>query len=835
MASAERRKIDSSREQKTDELDAVLIARAVAAIKAGWVNVSYAVQDKGTTGRLSLLSVGSQSRRTKSTSLLARGAAVALLLSLQCGVTVALPLSVIHLGDSASERVAAVAVKDAPVQSRPTIALGEKARRLVPQSSSGPANIEFDVRVDPSAQNYVSLRLWGSDDTWSPLSLRTSGGRMKLADLWWHVTREAPVPGRFFYRTVPLPLELTRGKPAIRLRIESTPAPEHIGVFRNADAPAPILSHRPSFAIYGIYSHTDPWFDPPSAERQGPAFEWGAPAPKPAGYPASVEERLLERARVDIRRALNHDVTRSIYGVGHRYDTRVLETLPLIFNTPWSGHFQDMAIARRVLAGIDANVKRQMAQGGEPGLMFYRGWGEHGNIAYAYSQMHEVFSAAGWLDEAWPQTPSGSATSGSMPPAATRREAYADFFNAAFEWRQQDRRSWTNQPIYVNESLYRMQRALRLLGDPRALTEAQALRYIHEALGIFPLRSRPFAIAAGNAGYPYHSITRAGLTREKGYVDGYGELSDHVARLAEETGDPAVLEVARRFLHARAVFRVPTQDAAGNAALRGIGAISWRGTTFPFRIAYSGIEEAALLQGDPVALRLAQLEIGHGRLHLLPAAPEQGPHWHPATSIRMVEHYRKVSQMPASAYRLPAEPGQADFVWADPEDGVFVFRHGEELVYGSFFNLDAANARAVGERGIVHRIRGEREQLLEFPVLFGMTDSGLGLDLTYDFGTRRRPQAPPPPGLGPWPVEPPEMTDFRAGRADFYYQQLGPYLIVMNATEPGTYREKSWAFPAQEGLGMVRDLATGEVVDLSQPLKVPPMKTRVFVIERNGK
>lgn len=738
--------------------------------------------------------------------------------------TQAASLTSIQPGDENSEKAARLETVSAPVETNTSLGTPEKGRRLVPESGNNPASISFDVKIDPKAQNYLTLRLWGSDTTWTPVNLLTDKDSVNLGNLWWHVTREAPVPNRFLYRTFPIPIEVTKGKDHIRLRIESAAAPQKIGAFRNADQPKPELSYQPSFAIYGLHTHTDPWFVPPASDVQGKSFVWGPPAAKPPGYPASAEDRLVERAKVDIQRALDYNVVNSQYGTGHRYDTRVLETLPMIYNAEWSGHYKDPAIAEKIRDAIDTHVKRQAAQGGDPGTMFYRGWGSHGRIAHAYTQIAPAFEKAGWLEQPITlETPQG-------PVTKTRRVAYGDFFQDAFEWRRLDRRSWTNQPIYVSHTLYRLQAALRALDDPRALTKAQSLQYVREALGLAPLRTRAFALDAANAGYPYYTITKARLTREKGYVDGYGELTYVISQLAEETQDPEVKKLAQEYVRTRSVFRIPTNDTDGNRALRGIGAMSWRGTTFPFKIAYSGIEEAAIL-GDPASLRLAQLEIEHGRLNLLGPEPEKGPHWTPATSIRLVEQYRKIKDLPASGYRLPTEPGQPDFVWSDPEDAVFVFKHGDDLVYGSFFNLDAFNGKAVGDRGIFHLIRPERETLAEFPPEFAVPESGLSLTVKYPFGERTHPQVPPPPGIADWKEEPPEAIDHRAGRAYFYHTQLGPYVIAMNTTEPGTYRESTWQLPAIPGAKAARDLATNEVVDLTKPLSIPPYTTRIFLLQ----
>lgn len=741
-------------------------------------------------------------------------------------VASARPLTTIMPGDESSERDAGLVANAAPVESKPDVALGLPARRLVPPREDQPASIAFDVRLDPEHQNYITLALWGGDSTWTPVNLLTDLDSVNLGNVWWHVTREPPVPGRFLLRTFPIPIEVTRGKTSIRLRLETAPAPQNIGAFRNADQPPPPMSYRPSFAIHGIYTHVDPWLDPPDALTRAKPFEWGRPAARPADFPATIEDRLLERARVDIQRSLDHNVVRSQYGTGHRFDTRVLTALATIYHTEWSGHFQEQKIAERIRDAIDTHALRQASLGGDAGAMFYRGWGSHGRIAYAYSRMHDAFQQLGWLDQTIDvPTPSGS-------QKLSRRHLYRDFFHDAFVWRKQDRRSFTNQPIYVAHTLYRLQTALRALGDSRAMTPAHAVRYVHEALGITPLRSREFAIESADAGYPYFLITRAGLTRERGYVDAYGELGHVIMPLVEETQDPLVRELAERFIRTRSIFRVPTNDVDGHRALRGIGAISWRGATFPFRIAYAGIPEAATL-ADPVSLRLAQLEIEHGRLHLLTPAPDRNAHWEPQASIDLVEQYRKVIGMPPSSYRLPTEPDQPDFVWSDPENGVFVFRHGPRIVFGSFWNIDAFNGRAVGERAIYHLIEPSHERLVEFPTTYQLPPSGLSVTVVHPFGTRTSPQVPPPPGMQRWQEEPAVAMDHRVGRAYFYHARIGPYVIAMNTTETGTYRESTWQLPAIPNAHAARDLATGQIVDLSHGLDVPSYTTRVFILDEH--
>ncbi len=364
------------------------------------------------------------------------------------------------------------------------------------------------------------------------------------------------------------------------LRLQNVPVPEVIGAFRNIDQEPPPVAYRPTFAVYAVYTHTEPFFNVPADERQGKPFVWGPQRKKPDAYP-SIEQRLLEPAHKDIAAVKGANVMRRDYGTGHRRTLRDLAALGLIYHTEWSGHYHDESIPPRMRNAIDLNVKRQAQQGVDPGTMFYRGGDGHGYIGLAYGRMHDVFEQKGWLDE--PMTleyPDGART-------MSRRQAYADFFNDGFEWRRQDRRHYTNQPLYISRAIYRMQNALRKLAPKRALTEPQALWYIPEALGIEPLRSREFGIFGDMAGFPFYTITNKGLTRELGYVDAYGELTGSMLWLVRETGCPLVKQQAVKALHARSIFRIPVNDNQGYRALRSIGFMSWRGPQHPFDIRYN--------------------------------------------------------------------------------------------------------------------------------------------------------------------------------------------------------------------------------------------------------
>lgn len=750
------------------------------------------------------------------------GLAVSLSLTVQ-GAT----LTALKLGDAISEARHNVTAHHAGAISVSERPLDTPGRRIVPAAGQGPGWIAFDAAVSPTEKTYITLKIWGSDQTWGPLHLLRDEDGLELGDIWWFNTREKPFPDRWIYRTYWIPRDVTQGRSRIRLRLQNVPVPEVIGAFRNIDQEPPPLAYRPTFAVYGVYTHTDPFFEIPAEERQGAPFVWGPRRKKPQGYPA-VEERLLERARNDIDAVMRSNVMKSDYGTGHRRTLRDLAALGLIYHTEWSGHYHDESIPPRMRDAIDLNVKRQARQGGDPGTMFYRGWDGHGYIGLAYGRMHDDFENRGWLDDDITlEYPGGART-------MSRRQAYADFFHDAFVWRRQDRRHYTNQPLYISRAMYRMQNALRKLDPKRALTEPQALWYIHEALGIVPLRSREFGIFGDMAGFPFFTVTNKGLCRELGYVDAYGELTGSMLWVVRETGCPLVKQQAIKAMRARSIFRIPVNDDDGFRALRSIGFMSWRGPRHPFEIRYDGLFEAAVLE-DPVALRLAELEIEHGRYYLYRPVPERGPHWEPENTMREYEYYLKVKEMPPSPHRLPMEPEHGDFVWSDEEVGVYVFRHGEVQVYGTFWHHYATSGAAIGDIAPLRYTTPLTERLADVRVEAFAPTTGMFLEVEFPFGRRKFEQTPLPPGVQAWPELPPNAIDRRQGLAYFYRLHYGDYLIGMNTTQNDTYRESTYTLTPPDGVSSAVDVHTGETVDLTQPLRIGPASTVVLYLGKEAR
>lgn len=95
-------------------------------------------------------------------------------------------------------------------------------------------------------------------------------------------------------------------------------------------------------------------------------------------------------------------------------------------------------------------------------------------------------------------------------------------------------------------------------------------------------------------------------------------------------------------------------------------------------------------------------------------------------------------------------------------------------------------------------------------------------------------QIPPPPKLDEEHVDIWGDRDVRASLNDFYQLRYGDYVIAMNTTEEDTYREQIFQVQEPENLERpireVRDLISGEMIDLTKPVKVEPRSTVILYL-----
>jgi len=201
-------------------------------------------------------------------------------------------LTMLDLGNEESEKFHEVQTSNAEILSGDETAPGAHGRRIISPSGEESGWISFNAKLSPTQKNYITLRVWGDDNSWDPVTLYTDDADTRLANLWQLSTNGSPLPGGWIYRTYWIPEEITSGVSGLRLRLEG--------------------NRGKCFAIYNVYIHTNPFFEPPVEDIIPDAFKWGDVRPKPADYPG-VEERLLERAKSDIEYTMAADLNRSTY------------------------------------------------------------------------------------------------------------------------------------------------------------------------------------------------------------------------------------------------------------------------------------------------------------------------------------------------------------------------------------------------------------------------------------------------------------------------------------------------------------------------------------------
>ena len=720
-------------------------------------------------------------------------------------------LDEVRFGEASSERAHALVSDNSQAQAG---ALGEPCRvvlprRPEPEFSGG--SVTFTLRCDPAKQNYVTLKLWGSDVGETTLYLYHDGDQIgaqysdwpPLDKLNWR-QRDPAFEGRFFYTTYLLPWHITKGCQQVTLQLVSK---GYLYGYAPTYEQAVHVQKDPSRGLYAAYTHTNPFFVPAESETRGSAPVRGAIRPAPEGLSA------YEHVRQVAQRRLN-----GVYGRKPRPNPPEIMAIGMAYELPWSEQYHDADVLDTVVRTADWNV----LQGDHKGL----GWMGHGELAEAVYHTYDAAQQRGLLDS--------PITEGAQ---LTRRQAYAEFFRAGidFRTRRDSRGGITNQDIYIITSVYRCQRLLKRLAPRQALPDRQALDLVHQAVGLRPYdgrrhrngyNDRPVTISTAyrfiiggpvffSDDWDHYWVTSKGSSREHGYVQGYGEMAYQLATLVELTGDAAVREQAIKMIRARAPFRVPGNDAEGYRALRIEAAIGWRHSWYPGQVQYGDpyLKAAAVLK-DPVSVRLAQLYLAHNQVFVKDERP------HDPLMVDRVDHLKTVEALAPSEFRFPMQEGQPDFAWADEGIGAVVFRHKGRKAW------IAMGWRGAGINNIarIHYTTQDIDRIANVRIQTRYTPSGYTI-------TR------PAERCGPFvPKGTPLATDGEVlpiaegslgGRGDLYVCRYGDYFIVMNTTADRSIEPD---IPDDLKGASGRDLLTGRPVTLNG-LQVPPLSTLVLYVD----
>jgi hypothetical protein len=727
---------------------------------------------------------------------------------------------------------------------------GQAARRLLPLGGKDwrGGSLAFDLAVDPTAANYVTLTLWGGEENHDRLVLSCDGkqvGTRHLGDTdLLDIGSVAPMyAGRFFHNTSPLPLQLTQGKRRLSCRIDSTGTIWPYGqTFAQLQKPMT----EPARGMYALTVHGDPFLPAGALETTGSAPNVAVrPAPGP-----EVMDALKRRVgrTVDALLAVDRPLTQP-----------EMLLLARAYDVGWTSAYRNPKVAPMLVRALDTCL-RSFRENPEQVQMdrstYNPGWFGLGQAAWALLLRRDLLEPL--LDQPIDDPKAGT---------ATRRTAWAAMFASIRDWQRVHRRFYTNQSM-INDTygIYLANRAVALLDPAHALPEKDALRYLYESVGIEPWRGddlpgggHRFMAGGPDGTYKgayrvapgYHQLTDKGLTRELGYVGNYGEVLDWVAAMYDATrpaagqpGDPLILAQLVKATKARANFRYPLPDADGYRAMALESVVGWRDLKYPGDVVYgqrttwdsSAIEVAAITR-DPAVVGYAQQMFDDNQFFASLAERMKTDSLRVNAGLLQVPgDYAALGRLPRTGQRLPMSEGQPDFVFSDEEDGVVAVKTGREVFYAALYwrALKAVNglARVHYMTPALDRIAVVHEDVKFDPSgqYWTRTEETLGgSDPRFpkfrypgagsNAATGERlPIAKAPAGM---PAGGGDDSPY-AGKAEFYTLRYGPFIVAMNTTTG-----KSFQLTAP-GHGAWRDLVSRRDVAHGERLRVAPRSTIVL-------
>lgn len=718
--------------------------------------------------------------------------------------------------------------------------LGEKARRLMPGGAlpwQGGA-LKFSLKVDPEKQNYFTIRLWGDDVNHNQLTLHLDGkqiGYRHLGDIEaLDIGADAPAcPGRFIYRTNPLPLALTKGRQEVALEIRATgPISAYASGFEDYQKPMT----EPSRGIYRVYSHTDGCFTPPTDEKQGKSPE--KPEPRPSPGPEVIEAlKLRVNKQID---SLLKEPTRSANQMQALFLARA-------YFEPWTHAAGKPETIVKVQASLDAiyrsYVKNPKLAEAEPSTP-NPDWFGLGPSGAAMALLSEQLKPG--LDDL---------IDDGTGAKVKRRDAFAGMLVACRDWHREHRRQYTNQSM-INDlyGIYFANRGVAVVAPEKALPEKQTLRYLYESIGLEPwLGSEKDGQPTKPLGEHYLQLTGKGLTKELGFVGNYGEVIDWVCQIYEATrpspgkpGDERVKAQLVKIARARLPFRYPMLDQDGHRAMLLETIVGWRDTHVPGDVTYAqrpswdgGPLEAAAATLDPILLGGVQQMFADNQFHASIAKQMEEKGFRTTSGLLAVPgNLETIRGQKLVKHSLPMSWDQPDFVFSDEEDGVVAIKNGREILYASLY-WRARNA--VNFLGRVHhltpafdRIATVQEDIQFTPsgvdykrpdwTNFGFANGGPRYPSTYVSAHAGEilPIAKIPDGVSFKPGQ----ENLFAGRGDFYQLRYGSYLIAMNMST-----DKTFEFKMPDHAGEIRNLVSTKTVTVSSVIKVAPRTTVVLHLD----
>jgi hypothetical protein len=714
--------------------------------------------------------------------------------------------------------------------------LGEPARISLPLKEGAweGGRLAFTLQVDPQKQNYATVRLWGSDATDDQLVLFCEGkqigyrhlGDIDILDIGGG---EAAFPGRFIYNTTPLSLEMTRGKTNLNFEIRSYgPTWGYTGDFEKFQKPLA----GPTCGIYELYTHTDGCFVPPAGKKAGAA------PPPPIRREAGTE--VLDKLKARVNGQVN-----SLLKSTRPLNEMEIQFLAKAYFVKWTPAFQNPKAVARILDGLDvlfADFRKNPELAHNDPATPNPEWFEFGPAGEAISLLAE------------PLRPFLDGTIDDNGKKISRRAAWSEMLLAARDWHRKHRRLYTNQTMITDMNIYLSNRGLEVADPANALSEAEARRYLYEAIGLEPWRDSDPGTGSQTwgVGTNYWQLTAKGLTKELGFVGYYGEVLDWVTSIYNATrpapgqpGDEKIEAQLEKIANTRAAFRYPGTDADGFRAMRIEAIVGWRDSghypgdvTYGERLTWDAsplYEVAATL--DPKAVGYAQQMFDDNQFFIsLERQMAQNNSLRVTAGLLGVpDQYELIKSQPPSTARLPMTPGRPDFVFSDEEDGVVAIKNGDEILYVSLywraryavnflarihFTTPTMDRIAVVKEDVEFQSGGQFYTRPDWTT-FGFGNGGprYPQELHSAEAGEKLPIARVPAGVKFRPGD----ENVYAGKGEFYTLRYGDYLIGMNTTT-----DKTFDLPVPADAKPARELVSKKSLASGTPIQIEPRSTVVL-------
>ncbi|EOR93924.1 hypothetical protein ADIARSV_2917 [Arcticibacter svalbardensis MN12-7] len=355
-------------------------------------------------------------------------------------------------------------------------------------------------------------------------------------------------------------------------------------------------------------------------------------------------------------------------------------------------------------------------------------------------------------------------------------------------------------------------------------------------------------------GKDFMQLTDKGLTKELGYVGAYGEVNDIVLGMynssrptSEAEGDPTLKAQLIKIAKARTIFRYPLVNDYNQRTMVIESIIGWRDWYYPGSVAYDQLSsrdggplEIAAATLNPVLLGYGQQILNDKQYFKTLKSRANGNRYSELSSLMDApQAYAKVMAQAPQPARLPMTPGQPDFVFADPQDGVLALKNGNNVMYVSLY----WRARyAINNLARVHYLGPDFERDATIHIHTEFNNSGLLYtlpDLTDAPFSKGREKDYKDVGMylavagqqQPIAKVPADQTDYEpgkenifAGKGNFYTMQYGPYLIAMNCTKDKSYSLKiPTKFKGSKDLVEAKSIKTDNIT-------IKPMQTVVLFV-----